>query len=57
MWIIIIYLGPDIASQFVVIGVTIRRDSRSTDIRSRTTSYPHETSEEIINQAHPKYSV
>ena len=27
------------------------------DIRSRTTSYLHETSEEIINQAHPKYSV
>jgi len=58
---IIIYPGHlslDVVSQFIAI-----RDRRITmegfrsDIQNRTTSYPHETSEEIINQDRPKYSV
>ena len=64
MHIIIIYpaqISLDVASQLVAIGVAIHRDSRSmdfrSDIQSRTTSYLHETSEEIIDQAHLKYSV
>jgi len=36
--------------------VVICCNLRWTDIQSRTTSYPHETSEKIINQPHPKFS-